>query len=113
MDQYPDLPVREQFSPYGLDHFLVILDYDGNYISHIDLISLGNAEKNFIRNILEDNYQQSNVGDINEDTLVNIQDVILVINIILNGDFNSLADINSDSIVNVLDVIQIVNIILN
>ena len=112
MDQYPDLPIREQFSPYGQDHYLVILDYDGNYIDHIDLFSLGNTEKNYIRSLLEEYYQHSNVGDVNEDTLVNIQDVILVINLILNDEFNLIADINLDSIVNVLDVIQLVNIIL-
>ena len=113
MDPYPDLPIREQFTPYGLDHYLVILDFDGNYIDHIDLFSLGNTEKNYIRSILEEHYQQSYTGDVNEDTLVNIQDVILIINFILNDDFNLLADINSDNIINVLDVIQLVNIILN
>jgi len=113
MDPYPDLPIREQFSPYGLDHYLVILDFNGNYIDHIDLLSLGNAEKNYIRSILEEHYQQSNTGDINEDTLVNIQDIILVINLILNGEFALLADLNLDNTVNVLDVIQLVNIILN
>ena len=112
MDPYPDLPIREQFSPYGQDHYLVILDYNGNYIDYINLLSLGNAEKNYIRSVLEEHYQQSNTGDINEDTLVNIQDVILVINLILNNEFNLLADLNLDSIVNVLDVIQLVNIIL-
>ena len=113
MDPYPDLPIREQFSPYGQDHYLVILDYNGNYIDYINLLSLGNAEKNYIRSVLEEHYQQSNMGDINEDTLVNIQDVILVINLILNNEFNLLADLNLDSLVNVLDVIQLVNIILN
>ena len=113
MDPYPGLPIREQFTPYGLDHYLVILDFDGNYIDHIDLFSLGNTEKNYIRSILEEHYQQSYTGDVNEDTLVNIQDVILIINFILNDDFNLLADINSDNIINVLDVIQLVNIILN
>ena len=112
MDPYPDLPIREQFSPYGLDHYLVILDYNGSYIDHIDLFSLGNTEKNYIRSLLEEYYQHSNAGDVNEDTLVNIQDVILVFNLILNDEFNLLADINLDSIVNVLDVIQLVNIIL-
>ena len=113
MDSYPDLPIREQFSPYGLDHYLVILDYDGNYIDYIDLLSLGNAEKNYIRSVLEEHYQQSNMGDINEDTLVNIQDVILLINLILNGEFDLAGDLNLDNTVNVLDVIQLVNIILN
>ena len=113
MDPYPDLPIREQFSPYGLDHYLVILDYDGSYIDYIDLLSLGNAEKNYIRSLLEEYYNQSNLGDINGDTLVNIQDVIIVINLILNGEFDLIADVNSDNVVDILDVVQLVNIILN
>ena len=113
MDPYPDLPIREQFSPYGSDHYLVILDYNGNYIDHIDLLSLGNAEKDYIRDLLEEHYQQSNLGDINGDTLVNIQDVIIVINLILNGEFDLTADINLDNTVDILDVIQLVNIILS
>ena len=113
MDLYPSTPIREQFSPYGDPHYLVILDFDGSYIDHIDLLSLGDTEKNYIRSVLEEHYQQSITGDINEDTLVNIQDIILVINLILNNEFNSLADINLDSTLNVLDVIQLVNIILN
>ena len=53
------------------------------------------------------------LGDINQDSIINIQDVIIVINLILNGEFDLSADLNLDSTVNVLDVIQIVNIILN
>ena len=113
MDSYPELPIRDQFSPYGLDHYLVILDYDGNYIGHIDTPDLGYNEKNYIRSVLEQHYQQSILGDVNEDALVNIQDIILVINLILDGEFNLVADINSDNIVNILDIIQLVNIILN
>jgi hypothetical protein len=113
MDPYPDLPIREQFSPYGLDHYLAILDYDGNYIDHIDLPSLGNAQKDYIRSVLEEYYQQSNLGDINGDTLVNIQDVIIVINLILDGEFDLAADINLDNTVDILDIIQLVNIILS
>ena len=32
MDQYPGLPIREQFSPYSEHKQIVILDYDGNFI---------------------------------------------------------------------------------
>ena len=110
---YPELPIREQFSPYSEPHYLVILNYDGSYIDHIDLLSLGNSEKDYIRGVLQDHYQESYIGDINEDSLVYIQDVILVINLILNGEFNLLADINLDDNVDVLDVIQLVNMILN
>ena len=52
-------------------------------------------------------------GDINEDTLVNIQDIILTVNLILSNEYNSLADLNSDDSIDILDVVQLVNIILN
>ena len=61
------------------------------------------------------------LGDVNDDSLININDIILVVNIILYGGFNSNihtdcektdANYNNDEIINVLDVIQIVNYIL-
>ena len=53
------------------------------------------------------------VGDINGDTFINVQDVVLVVNLVLSTDYDSAADINSDGIINVLDIVQVVNIILN
>ena len=114
MDQYPGLPIRGQFSPYGQHKQVVILDYDGNLIGYITLNSgVNNSAKNYIRGVLEEHYQQSILGDVNGDTTVNIQDVILLVNFILNaqGDING--DVNADGTINILDVIQIVNIILS
>ncbi|MDC2984465.1 serine hydrolase [Candidatus Marinimicrobia bacterium] len=54
----------------------------------------------------------SSIGDINADSFINIQDVILMVNLILNQNYNELADINSDQIIDILDVVQIVGIIL-
>lgn len=51
-------------------------------------------------------------GDVNGDSFINVQDVILVVNLILTDEFQSVADLNGDNEVNVLDVITIVNIIL-
>ena len=52
-------------------------------------------------------------GDVNNDSIVNILDIILTINMILGIDQAiESADINSDGIVNILDIVQIVNIIL-
>ena len=113
MDLYPSLPIREQFSPYGLDHYLVILDYNGNYIDDIDVFSLGNSEKSQIRSILEEYYQQSIIGDVNGDSVINVQDIVLTVNFVMSGEYNSAADLNSDGVTNVLDIVQIVNIILN
>ena len=53
-----------------------------------------------------------NLGDINGDNSINIQDVVLIINLVLNNEYVILADLNSDEIVNILDIVQIVNIIL-
>ena len=113
MDSYPSLPIRAQFSPYGTHKSIVILDYDGSYLGSMNANSVTNSLKNYIRGILEEHYEQSILGDVNGDTTVNIQDVILLVNMILNGPLDDSADINADGTVNILDVIQIVNIILN
>ncbi|MAQ43991.1 MAG: hypothetical protein CMG25_05860 [Candidatus Marinimicrobia bacterium] len=52
-------------------------------------------------------------GDINQDTIINIQDIILVVNLILVNEYDQNADMNSDNILNVIDAIQIIDIILN
>tara|TARA_Y100000590_G_scaffold457717_1_gene610917 strand:+ start:1259 stop:1732 length:474 start_codon:yes stop_codon:yes gene_type:complete len=114
MDQYPSLPIREMFSPYGLHKQVVILDSEANYIGSITLNSgLSNSAKNYIVSIIEENYNESLPGDINGDSLINVQDIILIVNIILSGNEDSSADVNSDGVVNILDVVQVVNIILS
>lgn len=53
-------------------------------------------------------------GDLNEDTILNVLDVIILVNIALgNSDFNASGDMNNDGIVNILDVVTLVNIILD
>ena len=53
-------------------------------------------------------------GDINDDGLVNILDIIITINIILGLDeTDELADLNNDGLINILDIVLIVNIILS
>ena len=52
-------------------------------------------------------------GDINGDSLVNVQDIILTVNLILDNQYSNSADLNSDGLVNILDIVQILNIILD
>ena len=66
----------------------------------------------FLQYDLSDFINNALIGDINEDSSINIQDVILLINFILDSEYSELADINSDGGVDVLDVVQLVNIIL-
>ena len=51
-------------------------------------------------------------GDINEDSTVNVQDIILMVELIINNDYNIDGDMNSDSQLNILDVLLVINIIL-
>lgn len=52
------------------------------------------------------------LGDVNNDFIINVLDVIEVVNLIQNNNYNQLADMNDDQIINVLDAIFIINIIL-
>ena len=52
------------------------------------------------------------LGDINGDEIINILDVILLVGVILDGEYIQSGDLNSDGSVDVLDIVSIVNIIL-
>ena len=54
------------------------------------------------------------LGDINDDGLINVLDVVALVYIVLNGgEYNNAGDLNSDGVNNVLDVVFLVNVILN
>ena len=54
------------------------------------------------------------LGDLNDDDIINILDVILLVNIILGNQEDSiLADMNNDGQTNILDVIILVNLIIS
>jgi len=54
------------------------------------------------------------IGDLNGDGILNILDIVVIVNIVINGDdYNPLADLNEDGINNILDIVQLVNIIIN
>jgi len=56
---------------------------------------------------------QNNSGDINNDSIINVLDVIALVNIIIDGGWNSNADLNQDNLINVQDIITLINLILN
>ena len=137
-----DIPIvsmhgdQDDVVPYADDLITLFglnVQVDGSSIIHQRMVQLGNYsdihtyqgqghgpytnmefEASFSSNFLYDIIcPASVVGDINEDDAINIQDVILLVNLILNGEFDLAADMNFDSFVNVQDVILLVNIILN
>ena len=54
------------------------------------------------------------LGDLNDDGIVNILDIILTVNIILGtSSFNQDGDINMDGYIDILDIVSLINIILS
>ena len=99
-------------SPYPRDF---IIDQDG-------IIAYANNEIDtaWMLSVINDLLLTNNgiQGDINQDAIINILDIVLLINFILSSEspsdsqFSS-SDMNFDGIINVLDVVLIINIILN
>lgn len=51
-------------------------------------------------------------GDVNSDGIINVLDVVIIVNVILDGDVIENGDLNGDGQVNVVDIVLLVNIIL-
>tara|TARA_B100000579_G_scaffold437493_2_gene467064 strand:+ start:739 stop:1236 length:498 start_codon:yes stop_codon:yes gene_type:complete len=98
-------------SPYPRDF---VINQDG-------LISYANNEIDtaLMLSIIDDLlFENTLLGDVNQDGLINILDVVNIINFILSDNTPSdtqfiSSDLNQDNIINILDVVLIVNIILN
>ena len=67
----------------------------------------------FLQYQLSDFIDNQVQGDLNNDGTVNILDIVVVVNLILSGNYDVLADLNSDGMNDILDLVAIVNIILN
>ena len=57
-------------------------------------------------------YSSNLVGDVNEDGLINVLDVVELVNCILEN-CSSNVDINEDGMLNIIDIVQLVNLILS
>ena len=66
----------------------------------------------------QDTSSCSEIGDLNYDSIINIQDIIILISFIIDEDSYDyqqliLSDLNLDGVLNVLDVVSLIEIILN
>ena len=63
---------------------------------------------------LYDNFIYSLEGDVNNDGIINVIDIIFVVNMVLGIEESlNIADLNNDGEINILDIIEIIFIILN
>ena len=53
------------------------------------------------------------LSDLNNDSEINVLDIVTLVGMILSNEYSEAADINDDLEINVIDVVQLVNIILN
>ncbi len=82
------------------------IDYSDAFFDSMDECSSACIENSFT------------LGDINNDSMINVQDIVLLVNFVLQTDFPTdtefmAADYNEDGILNILDVVSIVDLILN
>ena len=86
------------------------LDITSNQSGHVQ----NNQRLPFIINIVE---QSVLLGDLNQDEMVNILDIVQIVNIILGliptAYQLEAGDMNVDGLVNVLDIVHIINLILD
>ena len=54
-----------------------------------------------------------NIGDLNGDLEINVSDIIILVNLILDDDYNEYGDIDLSGELNIFDIIQLINIILD
>ena len=52
------------------------------------------------------------LGDVNQDGVINVQDIFAAIGLLLSGNHNDLADMNQDGGINVLDIVILIGLIL-
>ena len=102
-----------------------ILEFDmnipiGNFDLNLNIISNENGHVKYNHDIiLNYNIEEYLIdyGDLNQDLMISILDIILLINIVLGNSSASsyelmAGDINQDNILNILDIIGLVNLIL-
>jgi hypothetical protein len=124
---YQNFPINYQF-PFSSAPLIYDVDRDGdleiiagttNAIISIDIKESGSAEdywsifgNGYNRNSLFEYNRNCLLGDINQDMQINVVDIISIVNIILESNYNILGDVNQDNNLNVSDIVMLINIIL-
>ena len=85
----------------------IISNENGHVKYHNDIMLSYTIEENLV-----------NLGDLNQDSVISILDIVLLVNIVLGNTSASnyelmVGDMNEDNILNILDIIALVNLILD
>ena len=109
--------------PSHLDHILITNElFDNNLYVEVIRIDdfMDGGFSQYDQNIsdhrpvaLKLSSEEIPLGDMNNDGILNVIDIVSIVSIILFSQYLDSADMNFDGIVNILDVIQLMNIVLN
>ena len=99
----------------GFSQFIdIIVENDqlseGLYNAYLNISSNASQSSSFPIELLSLN--ATLLGDVNGDSSINIQDIIIMVNTILTNQDSDNADINGDGNIDVVDIILVVNLIL-
>jgi len=126
---YPHFPINYTFgftssitiNDVDMDGDLEILAGNSNSLVVIDVKESTNSDNSNYWYTYRGNNRRTGyftlesdqlLGDINGDGILNVLDLVMIANMVLADDFNTIADINEDGTLNVLDLVILVNIIL-
>ena len=76
-------------------------------------ISLDQYYYSFIQDSPQDCPDEALLGDLNDDGILNVLDIVLMVNLVLDDGYDGVADMNGDGVINVLDIVTLINTILN
>ena len=126
---YPHFPINYNseftssitINDVDMDGDLEILAGNSNSIVVVDIKDITNTDNSNYWYTYRGNNQRSGylaiesdqlLGDINGDEILNVLDVVIIANMLLANDYNTITDMNEDGTLNVLDLVILVNIIL-
>ena len=75
-------------------------------------ISLDQFYYSFIQDSPQDCPDDALLGDLNDDGILNVLDIVLMVNMVLDDGYEEIADMNGDGVVNILDIVTLINTIL-
>ncbi len=116
MDQFacnyvPQANIDDGNCEYAEDNY----DCEGNCLVDVDCMNICGGDADFdLCGICEgDGSSCLFLGDINNDGVINVIDIVMTVNLVLSDIYDEVADVNEDGLLNVLDIVMLVDWVLN
>ena len=90
-------------------------DCEGNCVVDVDCMNIcgGDTDYDICGVCGGDGSSCLFLGDINNDGLINVIDIVMTVDLVLSDMYDEVADVNEDGLLNVLDIVMLVDWVLN